>query len=64
MVQWSDRLTRKNPFVAIVGEEVVGMAEIEADGFIDYFYVHPKWQGRGIGKALLAVLEAEMAKLG
>ena len=40
------------------------MAEIEADGFIDFFYVHPKWQGRGIGKALLATLETEAARLG
>src|SRR4030095_13228380 len=64
MGQWSDRLAQKNPFVALVDQQIVGMAEIEADGFIDYFYVHPKWQGRGIGKALLATLEAEMAKLG
>jgi putative acetyltransferase len=40
------------------------MAEIEADGFIDYFYVHPRWQGKGIGKASLATLEAEATKTG
>src|SRR5688572_24433354 len=62
MGQWADRLAQKDPFVAIVDEEIVGMAEIEPDGFIDYFYVHPRWQGRGIGKALLAVLEAEAGK--
>jgi putative acetyltransferase len=64
MSQWADRLAQKNPFVAIVEEEIVGMAEIEPDGFIDYFYVHPRWQGRGIGKALLAALESEVAKSG
>jgi len=64
MGQWADRLTQKNPFVAVVDGEIVGMAEIERDGFIDYCYVHPKWQGRGIGKALLAALEAEAAALG
>ena len=62
--QWADRLAQKNPFVAVVDEEIVGMAEIEPDGFIDYFYVHPRWQDRGIGKALLASLESEAAKLG
>ena len=62
--QWTDRLAHKNPFVAVVNGEIVGMAEIEADGFIDYFYVHPKHQGRGIGKALLAALEIEAAKSG
>ena len=64
MSQWADRLAQKNPFVAVVDEEIVGMAEIEPDGFIDYFYVHPGWQGRGVGKALLATLESEAAKLG
>ena len=64
MDQWADRLAQKNPFVALVDGEIVGMAEIEADGFIDYFYVHPRWQGRGIGKALLAILESEAAKAG
>jgi putative acetyltransferase len=64
MSQWADRLAQKNPFVAIVDDEIVGMAEIEPDGFIDYFYVHPRWQNRGIGKALLAILESEAAKLG
>ena len=64
MKEWAERLAQKNPFVAIAGEEIVGMAEMEADGFIDFFYVHPKWQGRGVGKALLATLESEAAKLG
>jgi putative acetyltransferase len=64
MSQWAARLAEKKPFVAIVDEEIVGMAEIESDGFIDYFYVHPKWQGKGIGKALLATLECEAAKAG
>src|SRR3954467_5015386 len=64
MSQWANRLAQKNPFVAVVDEEIVGMAEIEPDGFIDYFYVHPRWQERGIGKALLATLEFEATKRG
>jgi putative acetyltransferase len=64
MGEWTNRLARKNPFVAIVNEEIVGMAEIGADGFIDYFYVHPRWQRKGIGKVLLATLEAEAKELG
>ena len=64
MNEWAARLARKKPFVAVVDEEIVGMAEIEADGFIDYFYVHPGWQKKGIGKALLVSLESEAAKAG
>jgi putative acetyltransferase len=64
MSRWADRLAQKNPFVAVVDEEIVGMAEIEGGGFIDYFYVHPRWQKRGIGKALLATVESEATKRG
>ncbi len=64
MDQWTDRLAQKNPFVAVGNKEIVGMAEIDTDGFIDYFYVHPRCQGRGIGKALLATLESEAVELG
>jgi GNAT superfamily N-acetyltransferase len=64
MRRWTERLAQKNPFVASVEDEIVGMAEIAPDGFIGYFYVHPRWQGRGVGKALLATLELEAAKLG
>jgi putative acetyltransferase len=64
MNDWADRLEQKQPFVAIINQELVGMAEVERNGFIDYFYVHPTWQGKGIGNALLARLECEAAKAG
>lgn len=64
MEEWAKRLRETNPFVAVVGDKIVGMAEIEANGFIDYFYVHPDWQGKGIGKVLLARLEGEAGKVG
>jgi putative acetyltransferase len=64
MKVWGERLVQKNPFIAIVDGKIVGMAEIEADGFIDFFYVHPRWQNKGIGKALLATLESEATKTG
>ena len=53
-----------HPFVAVVGDEIVGMAEIDGDGAIDYFYVHPSYQSRGVGKALLAALELEATSHG
>src|SRR6516165_4242228 len=64
MKAWGERLGQKNPFIAIVDGQIVGMAEIEPDGFIDDFYVHPRWQHKGIGKALLATLEGEATKAG
>src|SRR5262245_21267532 len=64
MSHWAERLAQKNPFVAIVGDEIAGMAELEANGLIDYFYVHPDSQNQGIGAALLRALESEAVKLG
>lgn len=40
------------------------MAEVDAAGEIDYFYVHPDFQLRGVGKALLAVLGGEALREG
>ncbi len=34
------------------------------DGLIDYFYVRPRWQSKGIGKALLKTIEQEAARIG
>lgn len=64
MDQWRERVAAKNPFVAVIDGMVVGMAELEADGFIDYFYVLPDFQGRGIGSKLLAAIETEAARTG
>jgi putative acetyltransferase len=64
MDEWANRIAEQNPFVAIVDGLPVGMAELEDTGFIDYFYVHPEFQGVGVGKALLAAIEDESARLG
>ena len=56
---WRDRLREKDPFVAVMAGGIVGMAEVDAGGEIDYFYVHPAFQGRGVGRALLVAVEAQ-----
>ena len=63
MDEWAARLAETKPFVAAVEGTIVGMAELVADGFIDFLYVRPDWQGKGIGKALLKTLESEAARL-
>ena len=62
MEQWAERLAEKNPYVAIIAEQIVGMAEIEPTGYIDYFYVHPEFQGQGVGTALMATIETEASR--
>src|SRR5689334_10313742 len=58
MGQWADRLAQKNPFVAIMNEQIVGTAEIEAHGFIDYFYVHPN-ERRSVASACSLVRDSD-----
>lgn len=56
---WRERLREKNPFVALMAGGIVGMAEVDTGGEIDYFYVLPDFQGSGIGRALLDAVEAQ-----
>ena len=59
MDEWRERLAATNPFVAIVEERIAGMAEVDAAGMIDYFYVHPEFLRRGVGTRLMEEIEAQ-----
>lgn len=51
-------------YAAAIGDEIVGIAVIVRAGDhlqLDNIAVHPRWQGRGIGRALIAFAE-EMAQ--
>ena len=63
MDEWRERLAEKNPFVALVDENIAGMAEMDADGFVDYFYVHPAFQRRGVGSRLMEELVDEARQM-
>lgn len=71
------RVTAKNPFlpflkamgprilVATDGEEPAGLGACEhADDTISDIWVSPAFEGRGVGSALLAALEREIAERG
>ncbi|MBU1110708.1 GNAT family N-acetyltransferase [Patescibacteria group bacterium] len=59
MDEWKERIKKKNPFVAVEDSKIVGFAELEADGHIDYFYAHHQWQGKGVGSMLYSAIEKE-----
>ncbi|PKL37026.1 GNAT family N-acetyltransferase [Candidatus Peregrinibacteria bacterium HGW-Peregrinibacteria-1] len=59
MDEWKERIQKKNPFVAVGDDKIVGFAELEPDGHIDYFYVHHKYQGKGVGSMLYTAIEKE-----
>lgn len=59
MDEWRKRIKEKNPFVALQDKKIIGFAELEVNGHIDYFYTHHQWQGKGVGSMLYNVIEKE-----
>ncbi len=50
--KWQERLAKTKPYLAIIDKKLVGFAEFYED-YIDCFYVHPEYQGKGVGKMLI-----------
>ncbi len=55
--RWSKSLAEKTVFVAEQGGEILGFAELEADGHINRFYCHSKRQRCGVGTGLMREIE-------
>jgi putative acetyltransferase len=64
MRKWRERIGKSNPFVAVADGILVGFAELEPNGHIDYFYCHHEWQGKGVGTAIYRELEKEALRNG
>lgn len=62
--RWAKKFLRTNPFVALMGDQIVGFAEFEENGHIDCFYCHHLFQGKGVGKALMEAIVSEALKKG
>lgn len=54
--EWLKRMSSINPFVATLKGKIVAYADIQDDGYIDHFFCHWNYQGKGIGKALMLKL--------
>lgn len=50
-------------YVAVSAGRILGFGELEPDGHIDCFYVHPEHQGSGLGRAIYRALEQEAHRL-
>ena len=50
---WARRLLESEPFVALDNDTIVGFADVQSDGYIDFFFCHHAYQGKGVGKALM-----------
>lgn len=61
---WADKLARRFALVIETGGVIIGFGDIEDDGHLDHLYVHADHQGRGVGRMLVAGLEAEARRRG
>ncbi len=50
---WKNRMKVLSPFVAEIDGVIVGYTDLQSDGLIDHFFCHYKYQGQGVGKALM-----------
>ena len=56
---WRDAMRTLAPFVVLRGEQPVGYADLQGNGYIDHFFVSGHHPRQGIGGLLMARLEAE-----
>ncbi|ENM5760158.1 N-acetyltransferase family protein [Vibrio mimicus] len=50
---WEKWMKGLSPFVAEIDGVIVGYTDLQASGFIDHFFCHNEYQGKGVGKALM-----------
>ena len=50
---WAMRMLESEPFVVLDNGTIVGFADVQNDGYIDFFFCHHAYQGKGVGKALM-----------
>lgn len=57
--RWHARMASHLSVVAVQDDDIVGFAELTADGVVLMMFVHKDTQRQGVGTALLAALEHE-----
>ncbi|MDR6890980.1 MULTISPECIES: GNAT family N-acetyltransferase [Variovorax] len=62
--EFSDRLRTNRPFVAVLGLEPVGFADLQPDGYIDQFFVSGYLPRRGTARLLMDRIDEEAAGRG
>lgn len=61
---WAARFDGRAAWVVEIAGMYVGFTDVEADGHIDRFFVAADWQGRGVGRLLMATIMAEATRRG
>jgi putative acetyltransferase len=56
--QFGSTCASKSTWVAEAPNDIAGFSDLESDGHVDMLYVHPRFQRRGVARALLAHIES------
>jgi putative acetyltransferase len=62
--EWADHMRDLAPFVAERDGEIVAYADVQANGYIDHFFVSAAAGGQGVGGALMRRILARADELG
>lgn len=62
--EWELARLSRPTWVALVGGELAGFADLEKNGLVDMMFVDPAHQRKGVATALLARVEAEADEAG
>ncbi|CRY55797.1 putative acyltransferase [Yersinia intermedia] len=61
---WAKQVRDLHPFIVEVNKEIVGYADLQANGYIDHFYVASAHSRQGVGTLLMKRLHEEANLLG
>lgn len=54
LTDWIQKTQKRSPFVCMLKNKIVGYSDLQENGYIDHFYCHYEYQGKGVGRALMA----------
>ncbi|MBQ4288492.1 MAG: GNAT family N-acetyltransferase [Clostridia bacterium] len=61
---WTDSFRGRHAVLAETGGIIIGFADAAEDGYLDRFYVHKDFQGKGIGSLLYRDIESFLMDAG
>lgn len=54
LTDWIIKIHKRSPFVCLLKNKIVGYSDLQENGYIDHFFCHHDYQGKGVGRALMA----------
>ncbi len=62
-IAWAESLARLKPWVLWQDDLAIAYADLQANGYIDHFYVHGDYARQGIGQALFDHIASQAADM-